>query len=143
MEQWTGGPGSTGKGMTDYILIGVLALVGLLFAGAAMVASRLLAPRFPDRGKKLEPYESGEDTIGSARMPFKLGYYLFALVFLVFDVEAVFLFPVLGVMRSAGGGPGEAAHIPAGLVWGEVAAFLAILGFALFYAWRKKVLEWD
>lgn len=129
--------------MSEYILIGALALVGLLFAGAAMIASRLLAPRFPDRGKKLEPYESGEDAIGTARMPFKLGYYLFALVFLVFDVEAVFLFPALSVMRSAGGGPGEAGHIPAGLIWGEVAVFLAILGFALFYAWRKKVLEWD
>jgi NADH-quinone oxidoreductase subunit A len=129
--------------VTEYIIIGVFALVGLLFAGAAMITSRILAPRFPDRGKKLDPYESGEDTIGSARMPFKLGYYLFALVFLVFDVEAIFLFPVLGVMRWAGGGSGEAAHIPAVFVWGEVVAFLAILGFALFYAWRKKVLEWD
>ena len=129
--------------MTEYIILGVFALVGLLFAGAAMVASRLLAPRFPETGKKLVPYESGEDAIGSARMPFKLGYYLFALVFLVFDVEAIFLFPVLGVLRSAGSGQGEAAHLPAVLVFGELVAFLAILGFALAYAWRKKVLEWD
>jgi NADH:ubiquinone oxidoreductase subunit 3 (subunit A) len=129
--------------MTEYIIIGVFALVGLLFAGGAMLVSRLLAPRFPDRGKKLAPYESGEDTIGSARMPFKLGYYLFALVFLVFDVEAIFLFPVLGVMRSAGTGTGEAGHLPALLVLGEIAAFVAVLGFALIYAWRKKVLEWD
>jgi NADH-quinone oxidoreductase subunit A len=120
--------------MTEYIIIGVFALVGMLFAGGAMLVSRLLAPRFPDRGKKLEPYESGEDTIGSARMPFKLGYYLFALVFLV---------PVLGVLRSAGSGAGEAGHLPPLLVLGEIAAFLAILGFALIYAWRKKVLEWD
>jgi NADH:ubiquinone oxidoreductase subunit 3 (subunit A) len=76
-------------------------------------------------------------------MPFKLGYYLFALVFLVFDVEAIFLFPVLGVMRSAGSGAGEAGHLPAALVFGEVAVFLAVLAFALVYAWRKKVLEWE
>jgi NADH-quinone oxidoreductase subunit A len=129
--------------VTEYIIIGIFALVGLLFAGGALLVSRLLAPRFPDRGKKLEPYESGEDTIGSARMPFKLGYYLFALVFLVFDVEAVFLFPAISVMRSAGSGSGEAAHIPAILAWGEVAVFLGLLGFGLLYAWRKKVLEWE
>lgn len=129
--------------MTEYIIIGVFALVGMLFAGGAMIVSRLAAPRFPDRGKKLAPYESGEDAIGSARMPFRLGYYLFALVFLVFDVEAIFLFPVLGVMRSAGSGSGAAGHLSPYLVLGEIAVFLAILGFALIYAWRKKVLEWD
>jgi NADH:ubiquinone oxidoreductase subunit 3 (subunit A) len=46
-------------------------------------------------------------------------------------------------MRSAGTGTGEAGHLPALLVLGEIAAFVAVLGFALIYAWRKKVLEWD
>jgi NADH:ubiquinone oxidoreductase subunit 3 (subunit A) len=126
--------------VSEYIIIGVFALVGILFAGAAMVFSRIVAPRFPNAGKKLEPYESGEDTIGSARIQFKIGYYLFALVFLVFDVEAVFLFPVLGALRSAGDG---ALSVSALFVWIELLVFIAILGFALFYAWRKKVLEWE
>jgi NADH-quinone oxidoreductase subunit A len=126
--------------MTEYIIIGVFALVGILFAGAAMVFSRLIAPRFPDAGKKLDAYESGEDTIGSARIQFKLGYYLFALVFLVFDVEAVFLFPVLGVLRNGAEG---GLRLSPWFIWGEVLVFLAILGFGLFYAWRKKVLEWE
>ncbi|MDB5048552.1 MAG: NADH-ubiquinone/plastoquinone oxidoreductase chain 3 [Fibrobacteres bacterium] len=126
--------------MPEYIIIGVFALVGILFAGAAMVFSRIVAPRFPDAGKKLNSYESGEDTIGSARIQFKIGYYLFALVFLVFDVEAVFLFPVLGILRSAGG---SGSHISPLFVWCELLVFIAILGFALFYAWRKKVLEWE
>jgi NADH:ubiquinone oxidoreductase subunit 3 (subunit A) len=126
--------------LTEYIIIGVFAVVGLLFAGAAMVFSRLVAPRFPDTGKKLNAYESGEDTIGSARIQFKIGYYLFALVFLVFDVEAVFLFPVLAVLRPGGHG---AIHIPPAFIWCELMAFIAILAFALFYAWRKKVLEWE
>lgn len=126
--------------MSEYIIIGVFAMVGILFAGAAMVFSRIVAPRFPNAGKKLEPYESGEDTIGSARIQFKIGYYLFALVFLVFDVEAVFLFPVLGAMRSAGEG---SLAVPPLFVWFELMVFIAILGFALFYAWRKKVLEWE
>lgn len=126
--------------MTEYIIIGAFAVVGILFAGAAMLFSRLVAPRFPDSGKKLASYESGEDTIGSARIQFKIGYYLFALVFLVFDVEAVFLFPVLGVVRDAGG---QGSHISPLFVWCELMVFIAILGFALFYAWRKKVLEWE
>lgn len=126
--------------MSDYIIIGVFALVGILFAGAAMVFSRIVAPRFPDKGKKLDAYESGEDAIGTARIQFKVGYYLFALVFLVFDVEAIFLFPVLAVLRSAGS---EGFPVSALFVWGELMLFLAILGFALFYAWRKKVLEWE
>ncbi len=138
--------------MTEYIILGVFAVVGVLFAGGAMIVSRLLAPRFPDTGQKLEPYESGESAIGSARIQFKIGYYLFALIFLVFDVEAVFLFPVLGVMRSAQGtgaaGASSAAalggvHLSPFFIWGELMVFVAILGFALVYAWRKKVLEWD
>lgn len=134
--------------MSEYIIIGVFALTGLLFAGAAMITSRIIAPRFPDRGKKLEAYESGEEPIGSARIQFKVGYYLFALVFLVFDVEAVFLFPVLSVLRSAGdaGAQGAGQALPgvtAGFILLEVLVFVAILGFALAYAWRKKVLEWE
>ncbi len=129
--------------MTEYIIIGVFALVGILFAGAAMVFSRLAAPRFPDVGKKLNSYESGEDAIGSARIQFKIGYYLFALVFLVFDVEAVFLFPVLGVLRSAGSATASGSILSPLFVWCELLLFIAILAFALFYAWKKKVLEWE
>lgn len=126
--------------MSEYIIIGVFAVVGVLFAGAAMVFSRIIAPRFPDVGKKLDAYESGESAIGSARIQFKIGYYLFALVFLVFDVEAVFLFPALSVLRSAGEG---GAKVSALFIWFEMLVFIAILGFALAYAWRKKVLEWE
>ena len=127
--------------MPEYILVGVFSLVGLMFAGAAMIFSRIVAPRFPDKGRKLEAYESGEQAIGSARIQFKVGYYLFALVFLVFDVEAVFFFPTLGVLRSLGepGGP-SLSRIS---VWAELFFFIGILLFALFYAWRKKVLEWE
>ena len=127
--------------MSEYIIIGVFALTGLLFAGAAMIASRIIAPRFPDKGKKLDAYESGEDAIGSARIQFKVGYYLFALVFLVFEVEAIFLFPVLAVLRSAGEGglPGVSALF----ILGDLLVFVAVLGFALASAWRKKVLEWE
>jgi NADH:ubiquinone oxidoreductase subunit 3 (subunit A) len=127
--------------VTAYIIIGVLVLVGLAFAGAALLVSRLVAPRFPDKGAKLEPYESGEVAIGSARVHFKIGYYLLALVFLVFDVEALFLFPAVVTLGPAR--EGLLAGIPPALIWAEVALFVAILGFALFYAHRKRALEWE
>ncbi len=127
--------------MPEYILVGVFALVGLMFAGAAMIFSRIVAPRFPNQGQKLEAYESGEKPIGSARIQFKIGYYLFALVFLVFDVEAVFFFPTLGVLRSIGEPGGLSISRIA--IWAELFFFIGVLVFALVYAWRKKVLEWE
>ncbi len=127
--------------LSEYILIGIFALIGAIFAGGAMLVSYLLAPRFPDKGRKLDPYESGEKPIGSARIQFKVGYYLFALVFLVFDVEAIFLFPVLSVMRRDT--ETSAVAIPPTLLLFEVILFIAILGFALVYALRKKALTWD
>jgi NADH:ubiquinone oxidoreductase subunit 3 (subunit A) len=127
--------------MSGYILIGIFALTGALFAGGAMIVSRLLAPKFPSARHKFEAYESGETPIGSARIQFKVGYYLFALVFLVFDVEAVFLFPVVTTLRGAQAG----AHggLTAAFILGEVVLFIAILAFALAYALRKKALTWE
>lgn len=126
--------------MDAYLPIVLFGIVGLIYGGGAMVVSRLLAPKSPDQGQKLEPYESGEIHIGDARMQFNLGYYLFALVFLVFDVEALFLFPVLGVFRPAA--QGKVPGISAGLVWTEVTVFVGVLALALYYARRKKALEW-
>ena len=127
--------------MTEYIIIGVFALAGLVIAGAAMLVSRAVAPVFPDGPFRREPYESGEVAIGSARVRFKVGYYLFALVFLVFDVEALFLFPALVTLGPAR--EGTVSGITPALIWTEVAVFIVILGFALYYARRKKVLEWE
>ena len=125
--------------MNEYVTLGVFVLVGLLFGGGAMIVSRLIAPRSPDRGQKREPYESGEKVFGSARIQFRVSYYLFALMFLVFDVEAVFLFPVLSVLKQAGKGQ----VLPGFLLWLEVLVFVLILALVLVYAWRKKVLEWE
>ena len=125
--------------MNEYLTLGIFVLVGLLFGGGAMIASRLLAPRFPDQGQKREPYESGEKVFGNARIQFRISYYLFALMFLVFDVEAVFLFPVLSVLKQAGHGQALRGLF----LWLEVLVFVLILAFVLVYAWRKKVLEWE
>ena len=81
--------------------------------------------------EKLQPYECGIPPVGNPWQPFAVRYFVFALLFLVFDVEAVFLFPWAIVFRSLG---------TAGFV--EMLLFIAVLGFGLLYAWRKGALEW-
>lgn len=114
----------------DYIY--VLAVVGLsaAFLLGGLGLSFLVAPHRPGRDKN-EPYECGESPIGPAWVQFNVGYYLFALLFLAFDVEAVFLYPWAMVIRECG---------VAGLV--EVFIFMAVLIAGLAYAWRKGALEW-
>jgi NADH-quinone oxidoreductase subunit A len=114
----------------DYIFVlGVIGLA-LAFLLGGLGLSFLVAPHRPGR-RKNETYECGESTIGSAWVQFNVGYYLFALLFLVFDVEAVFLYPWALVIREFG---------VAGLI--EVFIFITILILGLVYAWRKGALEW-
>jgi NADH-quinone oxidoreductase subunit A len=112
-----------------FILLGIF-LTGLLVFGA-LGASRLIAPHHPGVIKNT-PYECGEETIGVGRVQFHAGYYLFALLFLAFDVEAAFLYPWAVVMRKFGG---------AGLL--EAGLFILVLVLGLAYAWRKGALEWE
>jgi len=114
----------------DYIY--VLAVIGLAaaFVLGGLAVSFLVAPHRPGR-RKNAPYECGESTIGPAWVQFNVGYYLFALLFLVFDVEAVFLYPWALIIREVG---------IAGLI--EVFVFIGILIAGLVYAWRKGALEW-
>ncbi len=101
-----------------------------VFVIGGLVASFLVAPHRPG-GQKSATYECGEDPIGSAWVQFSVGYYLFALLFLVFDVEAAFLFPWALVIREFG---------IQGLI--EVGIFILITTVGLVYAWRKGALEW-
>lgn len=114
----------------DYLYILVfLAFSGVMVMGGLGV-SRLVAPHLPG-GAKNDPYECGEKTIGSSWIQFNVGFYLFGLMFLVFDVEAAFLYPWAVVLRQFG---------VQGLI--EVGIFSAILIVGLIYAWRKGALEW-
>ena len=127
--------------MSDYGMIFVFSLLGTLFVGGSILVSRLVAPKSPDTDRKLAPYECSMESIGSARIQFRVGYYIFALIFMVFDVEALFLFPCLRIFREAADG-----HVPsvsALALFAEVGVFVAILFAGLIYAWKKKVLEWE
>lgn len=115
--------------MDYFFVLGVFGLA-VVFVVGGLVASRLLAPHRPG-GQKNDPYECGETTVGPSHIQFNVAYYLMALLFLVFDVEAAFLFPWAVVMREFG---------IAGLI--EAFIFVVVLVVALVYAWRKGALKW-
>ena len=105
-------------------------LTGLGFVGLVTVLAMLLAPRSYNAQKE-EPYECGIPTRGRSWMQFRVGYYLFAILFLMFEVETVFLFPWAITVKQLG---------PQTLTGILFVFFVLVLGLA--YAWRKGALEW-
>jgi len=110
------------------ILVFLLAGVGLILI--ANYLSDLISHKSDNPSKK-EPYECGVPTIGPTWIKFRIGYYLFALVFLIFDVEIVFLVPWAVVFKKMGA---------VALV--DIIIFLVILGLGLIYALKKRALKW-
>jgi len=106
-------------------------VVAIVFAVVPIAISRLIAPNRPDRVKS-SPYECGVETIGPADIQFHARFYLYALIFAVFDVEAIFIYP----WAVAYGGLGLFALV-------EMALFVVILLVGFAYAWRKRALEWQ
>ena len=106
-------------------------LVGAIFVGLVLIFSGIVAPRSINP-QKFEPYECGIPTEGVTWLQFNVGYYLFAILFLVFDVETVLVFPWAVVMKETG----MAAFI-------EIVIFFFILGLGLLYAWKKHALIWE
>ncbi|MGQ9485031.1 MAG: NADH-quinone oxidoreductase subunit A [Desulfosoma sp.] len=114
----------------DFLAVAFYLLVGVVFAVIPIIISHLIVPRSTGR-RRDETYESGMETIGSAWIQFTAAYYIYALIFLAFDVDVLYLFPVT-------------------LAYGqytfrdciEVVLFLGILSLAIVYAWRKGVFEW-
>jgi NADH-quinone oxidoreductase subunit A len=105
---------------------------GILFVLGGLVGSWVLRPRKPS-AEKSSIYECGETPIGSAWMQFNVGYYLVAMVFVLFEVEVAFLFPWASVYTSLES-PGQSLAI--------VGLFVGILVIADAYAWKKGALEW-
>lgn len=117
--------------VTDqWLFIGIFLIIAPIFPALALLIPRLLAPRKPNRIKS-ETYECGIETVGNAWVQFKVQYYLFALIFLVFDVETVFLYPWAVAFDV----------LPLFAVL-EGVLFILILVAGLVYAWRKGALEW-
>ena len=114
----------------QYALVGLLALTALGFGAAPLILSRLIAPRKPGPTKQA-PYECGLASVGDPWIPFNVQYYVYALLFVIFDVEVIFLYPWALVWKGLGP-----------VVFAEMAVFLAVLAVGLIYAWKKGVLEW-
>jgi NADH-quinone oxidoreductase subunit A len=114
-----------------YEAILVLLLAGVFLIVLANFLSNLLSHK-SDNPAKREPYECGIETIGPTWIQFKVGYYLFAILFLIFDVEVAFLIPWAVVYKEIG---------TVALV--EIIIFLFILGLGLAYAWKKRALKWE
>ncbi len=123
--------------MNDWIAIGALALVGLLIPIGMMTVSYLLRPSVPETSKRAT-YESGEVPTGGTRIRFNIQYYMVALLFVVFDIETVLLFPWAVVYRDAL----AAEEISFVAAIGPMLLFVGILLVGLAWAWRNGAVQW-
>ena len=115
----------------DYLPILIFAVVAIALSAIAVLVPALLGPRRPNN-VKLAPYESGKLPIGAARRRFPIQYFLFAVLFILFDIEVIFLFPwavVYDKLRIFG--------------FIEMLIFVVVLALGLAYVWIKGALEWE
>ena len=131
----------------EWAVIGILFVIALGFAIFNVVLSTSLGPTRKGRVKD-PPYESGVNPVGDTKQRFNVRFYLVAMIFLVFDVEVLFLIPWLTIFPRNSfenilhlSGPGYLLQY--GVLFGAVLTFTAIILVAYFYAWGKGVLKWD
>jgi NADH-quinone oxidoreductase subunit A len=122
--------------LESYAPLLIFAALVLGFAAASLVLSDLLGKKRRSIGKAAA-YESGMDPRGSARVRLSIHFYLIAVLFILFDVESIFLVPWAVASRSL------AEQGVGALVFAEILAFVGVLGVGLVYVWRKGGLEWD
>ena len=117
--------------LTDFGRVLIFFILGGIFVAGGLVSSWFLRPKrgYPD---KLSSYECGEEPVGDAYVKFNIRFYVVALIFLIFDVEVVFLFPWAVVFQKLGF-----------YAFVEMIIFLAILLVGYVYAWVKGDLDWD
>ncbi|MBT0651867.1 NADH-quinone oxidoreductase subunit A [Geomobilimonas luticola] len=119
-----------------YLPIIVLLTIAILFGLGSIIFSSLIGPKKPSE-VKLSPYECGCEPVGSARERFSIKFYLIAMLFILFDIEAVFLYPWAVVFKkfiAAGLGP---------FILAEMGVFIVILFVGYIYVWKKGALEWE
>ena len=121
--------------MNPWIAVGMLALVGISIPMIMMAVSWLLRPSVPEQGKRMT-YESGEVPTGNTRIRFNVQYYMVALLFVVFDIETVLIFPWTLIYREA--------VVNEGMLWalGPMLVFIGILIVPLAWAWRNGAVQW-
>lgn len=125
--------------ITEFGKILIFLIMGIFFVGITFLLSKVIAPNNPNPVKN-SSYECGEDVVGSSWIQFNSRFYVIALIFLLFDVEMVFIFPWATVFS-------DQTLIAADARWGwmsfiEMMIFISILLLGLVYVWRKKDLDW-
>ena len=113
-----------------YLYAAILFAAGFLFVIVTMVASNIIAPHARTK-EKLQTYESGESPIGSAWVQYPLGFYIFALLFVAFDVDIVFIIAWAVIFKQL-----------SFFGFFEILFFIVVLALGLAYAWRKGVIRW-
>jgi len=122
--------------VNDYFSILVLFGIGIALSGGFVLISRFVGKQKPTP-EKMTPYECGLDPIGAPRHRFSVKFYLLAMLFILFDIEVVFLYPWARLFREF-----IAMGMGAFLFW-EMVVFLGVLTLGLVYVWRRGALEWD
>lgn len=115
---------------SDYVILGTFVLFGMAFVAVTVGVSNLLSHQRPS-AEKSRIYECGVEPIGRPWVQFRIGYYVYALLFVVFDIETVFLYPWALIFSRMG---------PFILL--EMVVFVAILALGLLYAWKEGALTW-
>ena len=114
----------------DFGTVFLFVIIGALLLTVALLLAKILSPKRPSKNK-LSTYECGEEAEGSAWVTFNIRYYVIALIFIIFDVEVLFLFPWAVVYKDLGW-----------LAFIEMAIFLMVLIVGLIYVWHKQDLDW-
>lgn len=123
-----------------YVGLAVMGVICLVIGAVALLLSKILGPSRPTRAKQL-PYECGVELIQpTARERYSIHFYLVAILFILFDLETVFLFPWAASMRY---GVAADASVLRGVLLAEVLLFVGVLAVGLFYVWKRRGLEWD
>ncbi len=115
----------------SYMIVAIFLIIGIILPIVALTLGRFLRPHKPEEAK-YTTYESGIEPFHDSRIQFNLGYYIFALMFVIFDVETIFLYPWAVAYDKLG----IFALI-------EMLIFVIMLVIGLVYAWKKKVLKWN
>ncbi len=114
----------------NYLPFAILLVIGIVFVAIALLMSRMIRPSNKTK-VKLSTYECAETPVGDARIHYNIQYYLIVIVFLIFDVEVLFMYPWAVQLKELGG-----------LGFIEMVLFIEVLIIGLAYAWRKEALDW-
>jgi NADH-quinone oxidoreductase subunit A len=122
----------------NWVPVLMLIIIGILFVVGSLTMSILIGPSRTGPGKE-STYESGMTPVGDSRKRFNVRFYVVAMIFLVFDVDIIFFYPLCSIFRQTA----MADHAMAGALLIDIILFVVILLVAYLYAWGKGVFRWD